>query len=95
MFHKVEEIRRKRSFYNELKWYWYMHSADDLIMCLIDFNGYVVRDIDGFDGLHVGYGVGQWNFEGRMLLEFCLKKEFGVLNIWLRRGKEEDSIQNE
>ena len=42
-----------------------MHSSDDLRMCLGDFNGHVGRHIDG---LHGGYGVGQRNFEGRMLL---------------------------
>ena len=45
-----------------------IHSADDLVMCLGDFNGHVGRHIDGFDGVHGGYGVGQSNFEGRMLL---------------------------
>ena len=52
-----------------------MHSADDLVMCLHDFNGHIARHIDGFDGLHGGYGVGQRNLEGRMLLEFCLVRE--------------------
>ena len=37
-----------------------MHSADDLVMCLGDFNGHVGKHINGFDG---GYGVGLRNFE--------------------------------
>ena len=45
-----------------------MHSADDLIMCLGDFNGHVGRHIDEFDGVHGGCGVGERNFDGRMLL---------------------------
>ena len=49
-----------------------MYSADDLVMCLGDFNGHVDRHIAGFDGVHEGYGVGQRNLEGRMILEFCL-----------------------
>ena len=56
-----------------LKCEWDMHSADDLVMCLGDFNGHVGRHIDGFDWVHGGYSVGQRNFEGRMLLEFCLE----------------------
>ena len=40
-----------------------MHYADDLVMCLCDFNGHVGRHIDGFDG---GYGVSKRNLEGRM-----------------------------
>ena len=43
-----------------------MHSAGDLVMCLGDFHGHIGRHIDG------GYGVGQSNLYGRMLLEFCL-----------------------
>ena len=45
-----------------------MHSADDIVMCLGDINGDVGRHIDGFDGVHEGYGVGQRNLEERMLL---------------------------
>ena len=40
-----------------------MRSAGDLIICLVNFNGYIGRHIDGFDG---GYGVGQRNLENRM-----------------------------
>ena len=50
-----------------------MYSAGDLVMCMSDFNGHVGRHINGFDGVHVGYGVGQRNLEGVMLLEFCLE----------------------
>ena len=32
-------------------------------MCLGDFNGHIGRHIDGFDGVHGGYGVGQTNLE--------------------------------
>ena len=57
-----------------------MHSADDLAMCLGDFNVHVGRHIDGFDGVHEGYGVCRRNLEGRMLLKFCLEKELCVQN---------------
>ena len=60
MLHKVEEVWRKDCFYDQLKCVWDMHSADDLFMCLGDFNGHVGRHIDGFD---VGHGVGDWNLE--------------------------------
>ena len=55
---------RKNSFYDELKGEWDMHSADDLVMCLGDFNGHVAKHINGFDVVHGGYGVGQRNSEG-------------------------------
>ena len=36
MLHNVEEIRKeKQSFYDELKCEWDMHSACDLVMCLV------------------------------------------------------------
>ena len=47
-----------------------MHSADDLFVCFGDVNEHVGRHIDGFDRVHLGYGVGQRNLEERMLLEF-------------------------
>ena len=65
-----------------------MHSADDLVMCLGDFTGLVGRYIDGFDGVHGGYGVGQRNVAGRMLLEFCLEKQLCVSNAWFEREEK-------
>ena len=38
-----------------------MHSADDFVMCLGLLNGHVGRYIDGFDGVHGRYSVGQRN----------------------------------
>ena len=51
-------------------------------------NGHVGRHIDGFDGENGGYGVGQRNLEGRMLLEFCLEKELCVSNTWFKREEK-------
>ena len=60
MLHKVEEaMRKKKSLYYEQKCEWEMHSADHLVKCLGDFNGYVGRHIgwhiDGVDGVHEGH----------------------------------------
>ena len=57
-----------------------MYRAGDLVMCLGGFNGHDGRHTGGFDGLYGGYGIGQRNLEGRMLLEFCLEKELCVSN---------------
>ena len=65
-----------------------MHFADVLVMCLGDFNGHAGRHIDGLDGVHGGYGVGQRNLEGRKLLEFCLEKELCVSNSWFKREEK-------
>ena len=78
-------LEEKESICDKLKNEWDMHSADDLVMCLGDLNGHVGRYIDGFDWLHGGYGVGQRNLEGRMLLELCLEKELCVSNKWFKR----------
>ena len=78
MLHKVEDVwRKKQSFYDELKGEFDMHSADDLVMCLGDINGYIGRHIDGIHGVHC---VGQRNVEGRMLLELCPEKELCLSN---------------
>ena len=70
MLHKVEEVlEEKQSFYDEPKCEWDMHSAGDLVMYLGDINGHIGRHIDGFNGVHGGFGVGQKNLEGRMLNE--------------------------
>ena len=51
-----------------------MHSADDVAMCLSDFNEHVGRHIDAFDWVHGEYEISHGSLEGRMLLEFCLEK---------------------
>ena len=84
MLRKVEEVFGKNS-YDVLKCEWDMHSADDLVMCFGDINGHAGRYIDGFDG---GYGVGQRNMEGRMLLKFCMEKELFVSNTWFKREEK-------
>ena len=48
---QVEEVWRK-SFYDELKCELDIHYADDLIMCLDDFIGYIGRHNDVFDGMN-------------------------------------------
>ena len=66
-------LDEKQSFYDKLKSQLDMHSAGDLFMCLAVFNEHVDWHIDGFDGFHGAYGVGQMNFEGRVLLVFCME----------------------
>ena len=69
-----KKLDRKTDFY-ELNGEWDMHNADNLVMCLGDFNGHVCGHIDGSDGVRGGCGVGQRNLEVKMILEFYLEKE--------------------
>ena len=65
-----------------------MYSADDLVMCLGDFNEHIRRHIDGFNGVHGGYNLGLRILEGTMLLKFFLDKELCVSNTWFRREEK-------
>ena len=78
----------RHSFYDELQGEWDVQFADDLVMCLGDFNGHVDRHIDGFYG---EYGVGQRNLEGRMSLDFCLEMELCV-SITLFKREEKRKV---
>ena len=57
------------------------------------FNGQVGRHIDG---VHRGYGVGQMNMEGRMLVELCWSntwfKTEEKRNVSFRIGENETEI---
>ena len=81
----ARSLEENQSFYYELKCEWVMHSVDDQVMWLGDVNGHVGRHIDGLDEVHGGYGAGQRNLEGRMLLKFCQEKELCVSNTWPKR----------
>ena len=86
VLHKVEEVWRLRESFNdelicEL-------DADDLVMCFGDFNGLIGGHIYGFDEVHGGYGVGQRNLQGGMLLEFCQEKKLCVSSTWFMREEK-------
>ena len=59
-----------------------------MILGLADLNRHIGKRIDGFEGAHGGYGIGERNVEGRRLLDFCNEREFGVANTWFKRSKE-------
>ena len=40
-----------------------------------DFNGHVGKKVNKFEGVHARNGIGEQNFEGRMLFEFCDHKD--------------------
>ena len=64
-----------------------MYGEDDLVVCLGDFNGHVVKYVDG------GYGVGQRNFlvlfgDGIMCVK-CMVSERGKGEVTFRMGENE------
>ena len=49
-----------------------MPNADELVLGLGDFNGHVGKCVEGFEGMHGGFGIGKIRILlGRMLKEKC------------------------
>ena len=90
----MEEVRRIKSFDDTLNCEWYMHSADDFVMCLGDINGHVGRHIDGLDGAHGRYGKCQRNFGRKNIIRVLPGKELCVRYMAQEREEEEGDIQN-
>ena len=43
-------------------------------------NGHVGAEVDGFEGVHGGYGFGKRNVDGEMSLEFANALDFAIVN---------------
>ena len=50
-----------------------------------DMNGHVGATVDGFEGIHGGYGYGVRNTEGEMLLEFADAMDLVIANTWFKK----------
>ena len=57
-------------------------------MVLGNFNGRVGERIDGYEGVHGGFGHGTRNMEGRRVLEFCDLHGMVVGNTLFKRASE-------
>ena len=79
---------KKYQFYNDMASEWDSKSPGKLVLGLRDFNEHVGRRIDGFEGVHSGYGIGKRNVKVRRLLEFCGEKELCVANTWFEKKKQ-------
>ena len=53
-----------------------------------DFNSHVGKKLDGLEGVHEGNGIEEQNFEDRMVLKFCDKKDLCVRIHGLRRRRK-------
>ena len=52
-----------------------------------DLNGHVGAGVEGFKGVHGGFGFGKRNVEGEMILEFADAWNFVVANTWFKKNE--------
>ena len=78
-------LEEKHRFYDELAGEYELQNPSEVVFGLGDFNGHVGEEIEGFEGVYGGNGIGQRNAEGRMLLEICDERELCVANTWFKK----------
>ena len=59
-----------------------------------DLNGHVGSEIDGFEGVHGGFGFGKRNVEGEMILETADALNLAVLNTWFKKERSLFTYEN-
>ena len=62
-----------------------LQNPSEVVFGLGDLNGQVGEEIEGFEGVHGGNGIGKRNAEKRMLLEFCDERELCVAHTWFKK----------
>ena len=60
----------------------------DRVLGMGDFSGHVGKQIEGYEDVHGGNGIGERNVKGKTLLEFCDEKELCVAKTWFRKGEK-------
>ena len=89
----VRPLEEKHRFYDELAGEYEPQNPSEVVFGLGDFNGHVGEEIEGFEGVHGGNGIGQRNAKGRMLLKFCDERELFVANTWFKKtDKKKDNV---
>ena len=78
-------MSEKEKFYEEMGRGCEVENANEVLICLGDFNGHIGKKVDGFEGVHGGFRIGKRNLEGRLLLEFCVEKDLCVSNSWFKK----------
>ena len=78
-------MSEKEKFYEEMARGCEVENANEVLICLGDLNGHIGKEVDGFEGLHGGFGIGKRNLEGKLLLEFCVEKDLCVGNSWFKK----------
>ncbi|KAE8654891.1 Detected protein of unknown function [Hibiscus syriacus] len=75
----------KRCFWDQLDDVLRSIPKDQRVFIGGDFNGYVGRATDGYDGVHGGFGFSSRNEEGRTLLEFATIHDMVVPNSFFNK----------
>ena len=78
-------MREKDKFHGEMEKRCEVENENEVLICLEDFNGYIGTEVDGFEGVRGGFGIGKRNVEGRLQLEFCVVKGLCVGNSWFKK----------
>ena len=78
-------MSEKEKFYEEMARGCEVGNANEVLICIRDFNGHIGKEVDGFEGVHGGFGIGKINLEGRLLSEFCVEKDLCVGNSWFKK----------
>jgi len=58
-----------------------------------DFIRHTRKQVEGFEVVHRGNGIGKRNTEGRMLFEFCDERELCIANTWIKKDKRKISFK--
>ena len=81
-----KSMEEKELFYEDLSREWTTHHVIERIVGMVDFNGHAGRNIDGFQGVHGGFSIGERNQEGRMLLESCDAMHLCIASTWFGKA---------
>ena len=67
-------VAEKEHFYDDFRSEWDLHNVGELALGMGDFNGHFGKQIEGYEDVHGGNGMGERNVEGKMV-EICDEKE--------------------
>ena len=82
------QMEKKEEFLISLRKVLSAVAADERLLVCGDLNGHVGAGVDGFEGVHGGYGYGTRNVEGEMLLEFADAMDLAVANTWFKKAEQ-------
>ena len=57
-------MSEKEKFYEEMGRGCEVENANEVLICIGDFNVHIGKEVDGFEGVHGGFGIGKRNLEG-------------------------------